>query len=118
LEKHGHTVSPYDTALHEHNVRERPDWRRTSPDGPGKASWPRRIPIRRRQWSSPCLKTWAMLRPICSIRENARQTPCYIWSGCCRLCRCAQLVLGAPEGSFQRSWREDVEPWLVSPDRK
>jgi len=55
---------------------------------------------------------------FCSIRENARQTPCYIWSGCCRLCRCAQRVLGAPEGSFQRSWREDPESWLVSPNRR
>ena len=36
----------------------------------------------------------------------------------CRLCQCAQRVLAAPKGSLQRSWRADLEPWLVSPDRK
>jgi AcrR family transcriptional regulator len=29
-----------------------------------------------------------------------------------------ERVLGAPVGSFQRYWREELEPWLVPPSRK
>lgn len=29
-----------------------------------------------------------------------------------------ERVLGAPAGSFQRYWREELEPWLVPPSRK